>query len=527
MLTLHGLLEEIGLSLATGERVADAPIRWVHISELLDPTPWLSGGELLLTTGIQLQTESEQRRFVSLLAERQLAGLGFGTGLAHPALPPAVVDEAERLEFPIFEIPYEMPFIAITEKAFGRLVNEQYALLQRGISFHRRLEQLVLDERGLDAVTRALSAAISGSVLVLDERGEPNAAADFRRPIPKKALDAVRAEAASRNASGSTVAFEPTHEEVAGRALVLPIPPDTRGGPRCWLVGVRDGGAPGELERLILQQGVTVVALELMRRRVMRDTERRLAGDILAEAVAGDLSGRELEARLQPFGIGARAAMLVFALGDPAAAEAELERIVTDAGLGALVAVCEDVLCAVVDGAVEDPVDFAANVRGALAREHGEVRAAASRIGATASLRQSFHEAHYALEVTALTNGRTEVARRDHVARPDHFGSWRDLGAFQLLLSVQDDEALRLYCDSALGPIENSEGEYGDELIRSLEAFLEQNGQWEKAARQLYCHRHTLRYRIRRIEQLTGRDLSNARDRIEFWLALKARELVR
>ena len=77
-----------------------------------------------------------------------------------------------------------------------------------------------------------------------------------------------------------------------------------------------------------------------------------------------------------------------------------------------------------------------------------------------------------------------------------------------------------------LGPIESGEGEYGGELLRSLEAFVEHNGQWERAARELFCHRHTLRYRIRRIEQLTGRDLSSARDRIEFWLALKARELV-
>jgi len=77
-----------------------------------------------------------------------------------------------------------------------------------------------------------------------------------------------------------------------------------------------------------------------------------------------------------------------------------------------------------------------------------------------------------------------------------------------------------------LGPIQEGEGDYGGELLKSLEAFLEQNGQWEKAARDLFCHRHTLRYRIRRVEQLTGRDLSSARDRIEFWLALKARELI-
>jgi purine catabolism regulator len=154
-------------------------------------------------------------------------------------------------------------------------------------------------------------------------------------------------------------------------------------------------------------------------------------------------------------------------------------------------------------------------VRATLAEERGAVRAAASRVADTDALRRSFHEASYALDATAMLDGRApEVA------------SWQDLGALQFLLAVQDDEALRLYTDSVLGPIENGEGEYGGELLRSLEAFVEHNGQWERAARELFCHRHTLRYRIRRIEQLTGRDLSSARDRIEFWLALKARELV-
>jgi len=63
-------------------------------------------------------------------------------------------------------------------------------------------------------------------------------------------------------------------------------------------------------------------------------------------------------------------------------------------------------------------------------------------------------------------------------------------------------------------------------LLRSLEVFIEQNGQWERAARELFCHRHTLHYRIRRVEELTGRDLGRARTRIEFWLALRGRELV-
>jgi PucR family transcriptional regulator, purine catabolism regulatory protein len=515
MLTVSALADEVGLDLIAGRDAADAPIRWVHISELIDPTPWLSGGELLLTTGIQLSDEGQQRRYVERLVQHGIGGLGFGIGLAHDRVPRPILETAERLGFPLFEVPFEMPFIAITEKAFTRLVNDQYALLQRGIAVQRRLEQLVLDERGLDELTRSLSAAIGGSVVMLDGRGEVAASANFRRPIPAPALDAIRAEVARRNASGWATSFEPGEEAVAGRALVLPLAPDVRGGPRAWLVGLRDGGALGEFERLILQQGVTVVALELMRRRVMRDTERRLAGDILAEAVTGELREHDLQARLRPFGVDGQAAVLVFRLEGPEGAEAVLERLMSEAGVGALVASHDGMLCAVVDGSASDPLSLAGRTREALAREHGDVRVAVSRVSATTALRTAYHEARYALEAAAFSNGRgAEVA------------SWRDLGAFQLLLSVQDDEALRLYCDSVLGPIQEGEGEYGGELLKSLEAFLEQNGQWEKAARELFCHRHTLRYRIRRVEQLTGRDLSTARDRIEFWLALKARELI-
>jgi len=536
MLTVRTLVTEVGLELAAGEDRADAPVRWVHITELPDPTPWLSGGELLLTTGIQLRDEAAQREFVRRLSEHQLAGLGFGTGFDHRELPPPLVDAAARLGFPVFEVPYELPFIALTERAFTTLVNEQYEVLQRGIAIHRRLERLVLEERGLEEVVRALAAAIGGAVAVLSARGETIASKVFRRQLSDEAMAAVRWEVSRRSAdigSGATdtgegAEFVPEHPELAGRALVLGVAIRGHGAPQAWLVAASDGGGLGDFERLILNQAVTVVALELMRQRAMRDTERRLAGDVLAEAIGGRLSEQELSTRLEPFGVRADAAVLVFAAdGDPPAPplEGELDRFLSDAGVGALVATREQLLCAVVDcrdGAT--PGALAERAREALAAAGGRhgasaqaarLRAAVSRPAPVAALRRSFHEARCALEAAGLANG--TVPR---------VASYRDLGAFQLLLSLQDDEALRLYCDSVLGPLEDATGEYGDELIRSLEAFIEQNGQWERAARQLYCHRHTLRYRIRRVEQLTGRDLGSARDRIEFWLALRARELV-
>src|SRR3954451_6894958 len=149
MLTVRGLVAEMGLELASGEEAADAPLRWVHISELPDPTPWLSGGELLLTTGLRLDSAARQREFIRLLHGHHLAGLGFGTGFDHDKIPPTLLREAEKLGFPVFEVPYELPFIALTEKAFTRLVNEQYEVLQRSIAIHKRLERRGLEGAGL------------------------------------------------------------------------------------------------------------------------------------------------------------------------------------------------------------------------------------------------------------------------------------------------------------------------------------------------------------------------------------------
>jgi len=378
-LTVASLIGELGLELASGRESAHTHVRWVHSTELADPTPWLKGGELLLTTGLQLNGPRAQRTLIERLAEHEIAGLGFGTGFSHKHLPAALVAAARTREFPVFEVPYELPFIAITERAFAHLLDERYEMLQRN-----------------------------------------------------------------------------------------------------------------------------------------------MVGDLLAEALAGHVYPEDLQARLRPFGIGEQVAVLAFAVADPSAAAAVVEGLLERRRVAGFVAVRGGLVCAVIDpagapgSAASQPVDLARAIRAELAARFGDVRAAASRAAATHSLRMAFHEARCALEAVRLRNGDApEVA------------SYEDLGAFQLLLSLQDDDALNSYCRSVLGPIEQGEGDYGEELVRSLDVFIEHNGHWEKAANALYCHRHTLRYRIRRIEQLTGRDFSNARDRIEFWLALRGRELTR
>src|SRR3954466_12883564 len=105
MLTVQGLVDEMQLELLVGGEAAETPIRWVHPTELEDPTPWLSGGELILTTGMQLGSEEGQRAFAERRASRHVAGVGFGTGFDHAEVPSALVAAAKKRGLPLFEVP--------------------------------------------------------------------------------------------------------------------------------------------------------------------------------------------------------------------------------------------------------------------------------------------------------------------------------------------------------------------------------------------------------------------------------------
>jgi len=332
MLTVRELLRDLDVRLLCGEAATDLPVRWVHISELTDPTPWLSGGELLLTTGMQLNTAQRQRDFVNGLADHQLAGLGFGVGFGHRQVPPALMQAATEREFPVFEVPYELPFIAVTEAAFTQLVNEQYAILRRALSAHERLERVVLSQRGLDALAGTLATLLGAAVLVFDGRGEPLAQRAFRRAMEPEVVIALQDELYERRTrTHSHRAFLPSHAGLADRSLALPVVGDAVNGngtgnrigermPEAWLVAIKDSGPLSDFDRLTLHQAVTIVALELLRGRVAGDTERRLAGDELAAVVSGDLAGAELERRLEPFGLGERVARRVMGAEPPDAA---------------------------------------------------------------------------------------------------------------------------------------------------------------------------------------------------------------
>jgi DNA-binding PucR family transcriptional regulator len=95
-----------------------------------------------------------------------------------------------------------------------------------------------------------------------------------------------------------------------------------------------------------------------------------------------------------------------------------------------------------------------------------------------------------------------------------------DIGSHALLLDFVDRQVLLAFRESVLGPLERWDREHGAELMRTLQAFLANDGRWRPTAAQLHIHHNTLRYRIGRVAALTGREAETTAGRVDFALAL-------
>jgi len=517
-------IDELQLGLVAGKQGLDRPIRWAHVSELKDPTRFLRGGEVLLTTGLGMRGgPRSQAAYVEQLAAAELAALGLGLGFAFKTTPAAVLEAADRTGFPVFEVPFEVPFIAITEALFSRLVNEQYVLLQRAGTVQQTLSRLLVEGAGLDALLEAYGRMTGTRALLLDVRGEVLAAA--RGATAVLPPGDVWAEIQALRPEGNE--FSLSLSDAGGSRTLLPVL--VGGGPAGFLV-LHRGTRPEPFHQVVVHHLATAIALELAKAQAVARTERRLVGDFLDALLQGELSASEIRRRLRFLGLGGSPAIAVLVARHEGADRSE-------AAVEALGLLVQDRLsrrpgpfvCSVQDAAVVALFEAAGPDQ---AREAAEAVAAAVRARGVAArfglgmpepdprgLRRAYQEARFALEAAGPAGGRE--AKQVRVA------TVADLGSHRLLLARQEDAALEAISRGLLGPLLDYDRRQHGDLVASLRAYLEHNGNWEAAARALSVHRHTLRYRVRRVAELTGRDLDSAADRVEFWLALQAADVLR
>lgn len=473
----------------------DREIGWVHSSELRDPTPYLDGGELLLTTGLGPQAAGPGG-YVARLAGHGLVGLGFGTGLGHDVIPGEVVEACTAHGLALIEIPERTPFIAITKAVSASLAADSYAQVVRTDEAQRSLTAAALGRSGpgrsgMGRVLRGLAGRLDAWVLVSDPDGTVRHAAPRTAARRGDALlpeiDRVRAH---RNPTSVTVAVN--GGQVVLQQIRLP-------GSGAVLVVGRDR-AFSAVDRQVIGSAVSVLTLLHSRTSAVGRAERRLRTALLRLMVDGPAGqGRAIAEELWgPLpGPGARVVLLRRRSGSTRELLDVLESVAARSGplyFGAL----DDVVVAVVADDADEPVT-------ALAGRRPDIRAGVSDpIGddVGAGLRQARH----ALDAGAR-QGRQLV----------RFGELAGQGLRDL---VPDPDAAA-FAESLLLPLVAHDARGRGDLVRSLREWLAHHGQWDPAAARLGVHRHTLRARMDKAATLLGRDLDSPGVRAELWFALQ------
>jgi PucR family transcriptional regulator, purine catabolism regulatory protein len=550
-LTLASLVHHSALKLTVraGEDRLDVPVRWAHVSELADPVPYMEGGELLLITALKLDAADPEamRRYVKRLVGAGVVGLGFAVGVNYEEIPEALVDAARQEGLPLLEVPRRTPFLAISKAVSAAIAADQYRAVTAGFAAQRELTKQALNS-GPEGLLGALAAQVDGWAALYDASGAVVAAAPEWAGRRAARLTADVERLRERPAPASSVVGGPDHED---RVELHSLGTGRR--PRAALA-VGTAAALGTAERYAVHSAIALLTLTTERSRSLQAAEQRIGTAVLrmllagqpdhARAVAGDLYGGLLDAPFRMIvaesvsGSAARAhadahaharvpraaksaspaaALVADTGGDPlggltesvesAAARSgeavlvvpEGERLVVLAGDGgAAVAACTRYAAALEaaravpeqDGTDEDELVVG------LSAPTGPIAAAAA-----------YKQAEQALSV-ARRRGRVLVEHEQLAA-----GS---------VLPLLADDAVKAFADGLLRALHEHDATGRGDLVASLRAWLSRHGQWDAAAADLGVHRHTLRYRMRRVEEILGRSLDDPDVRMELWLALKA-----
>jgi PucR family transcriptional regulator, purine catabolism regulatory protein len=518
-LRLADLLDDpgLGLALVAGRAGLDerGPVRWAHISEIPDPTPWLEGGEILLTTGLAIGEHPDlQRRLIAGLDERGCVGVGFGLGVFLDQVPEALRDEAERRRMPLFTVPYEVPFIAVTKRVSHHVFGEHYRTLRNAVDLHRRMLSVVIGGGGVAAVIETVGRPLDAFACVaLDYYGKVLGLHD---PIgrldavePGKLWEAVAPERHEHDRFEATVG---DHVVTAGVVRL---------GDEVQAVVAVVGDRPcHEHEALLLEQGMAGLSLELARSQSVREAHRARVDELLDEVAADRVGATALERQLPRLGFDLERGYHVLCLrssthnggGGPVPGTAPdrvlcmlAEEVLAADGEPIVGRWNDAVFCVVQPGrsAHGERIAAAASARGWLAPAIGRSAPKESLAELGTALREA------AAAAVSTDPGRSGVA--DVTA----------LGIGGLLAGIDEGPGAAAFVEHVLGPVLAHDEREATPLAETLRAYLRHGCRPGPAAAELGVHRHTLAYRLDRIANLTGRDPRDGTHLLDFALALE------
>lgn len=499
---IHGVSvgEVLGVStlaearLIAGESGLGRIVQRLNVMEVPDILSWVKPHELLLTTGYPLRnTPQSLDRLVADLDERGLAALAIKLGRYVDELPDEMVEQADRLGFPLILLPNDVGFDDILNQVLTDILNRQAAVLVRAEEAHRALVQVVLNGGGLNEVAAEVSALLDVAVAALDGTGRVLASAG-----PPEHVAAMRDQGPGTFASVPVVAGGHHH----GR-----------------IVAFSPAGAIRDSDIGILERAATVAALVVTRQEAVNAVESKYRADFLRDVLTGRAGSAErIRTRARAFGwdLERRMTVAVAELDPESDERSAQDRLVvswTNAmrrhDLRGAVAGFSHEVVAVIDASLD-----AARVAKDAASAFADALPATFSTGTSRvctgpeTLPEAYSQALKAARVGRQLHGPGAVAHFDQ------------LGVYRLLSLVNDTDELHAFVRETLGPLASDDDAENADLRRTLQVLLETNLNVAETARRLHFHYNTLRYRIGKLERLLGNFTDDPHLRLNLTLAL-------
>jgi PucR family transcriptional regulator, purine catabolism regulatory protein len=476
-------LPELELVLIDGQEEQGREIRSVHTTDLQHPGRYVLPGELVLTNGLW-HPAVDADAWVAELCDSGATALGFGVGTPHATVPADVAAACRRRSLPLIQVPETLSFVAIAGAVTASDAESERTVFRRHLDRSRAMMRALSDGRGIDFLLEILLEETGLTSTLVSPGGRVLATTR-----PDVDVDEIRAAFDARERSGCSVT-------VFGGSG-----PNRRSTPSLLV-----WATPGEIDdeaRVVVQQVTDHVELEAGWRRSERQAVLGIAQELVEALRAGGLSEAAFEARTAAIGLDPRRPVAVLAL----AHDAERSGAALDAAGGPFAIVpTRDAVIALVQPLGDDPVTAAAAGMAHLG-EDPTIGGGGSGSGPV-DVGRALAQASLALQLARHRPPGARVVRHD------------DLGSHAVLLGMLDPEVLAGFREQVLGPVERWDAEHGTDLIRTVAAFIENGGRWRATANELHIHHNTLRYRLGRVQALTGRNLANPADRLDVQIAL-------
>lgn len=513
--TVRSLLDipDTGIELLAGAAGLDSEVRWVHVSDVADPTPWLKGGEFLLTTAVRLGSTESMVEYVEKLHAHGVAGIGFGIGeesWMHSSIPSEMLEVSDRLELPLIEIPFDTPFIVIAEWVAAQQAAERFRETQLAYRAQQQLTQLALASDAIGGLVHRLAEFVGGWASVIASNGRVleafPAVASRRSEAFTADLERVRETGTAVSVSdggGEHVSIHPLGEPGRIRGMLL------LGQPR----------SPDTSERMIAAGAVSLLSF-ILEQRMSLSPQRMAAADLLGETLLDTSVPHERFSHAAAgLGLSPGAALTLARIWVPEVAPETVARVIHD-----VFSPRSSTSVTVRDRSV--PGTYTVITESGVASEQefsrlGErfegspVHVGISEVMRLSRLHLAYNQASLALWYAQRNEG-------ERIVR------FSDLRYYDRIIGLAPPGAVSTFAAAVLSPLETlEEGNRSGELIETLRAFLSHHGRWDPAARQLGIHRQTLIKRIGRIERHLDVDLDSADIRMGLWFALSARDTLR